>query len=55
MKRKALFEEIKKLPKVEMTADDIVSIIHEGREERSRTILEACGFYEEAGRMREAL
>ena len=54
-KRKALFEEIKKLPKVEMTADDIVSIIHEGREERSRTILEACGFYEEAGRMREAL
>ena len=36
------------------TADEIVAMIHEGREERDRAILEACGFNEELERMEEA-
>lgn len=55
-KRKKLFAEIDAMewkgPKP--TSDEIVAIVHEGREERTRTTLEACGFYEEAERMEEA-
>ena len=55
-KRKELFAEIDKMEwsGPQPTADEIVARIHEGREERDRAILEACGFNEELERMEEA-
>ena len=54
-KRKALFARLDEIewkgPKP--TADEIVALVHEGREERTRTTLEACGFYEEVARTEE--
>ena len=43
-----VFEEIRRLPwKVDVTTDEIVDMVREGREERTERILEACGLCEE--------
>lgn len=54
-RRKELFAEIDKMEwsGPQPTADEIVAMINEGREERDRAILEACGLYEELERMEE--
>lgn len=56
-KRKALFEEISALPKVDIPSDfpNSVQLVREGHEERDRRILEATGFpFDELERVEEA-
>ncbi len=44
-RKRKVFEEIASNPRpaVELSADDIVRIVHEGRREREKTIMEALG------------
>lgn len=55
-KRKKLFAEIEKLPKVDVPANfpDTAELIRQGHEERDNRILEASGFYNELAK-REAV
>lgn len=48
-KRKALFKEIEALPWKgdKPSAEDVVAMIRQDREERDNRVLEACGFFEE--------